>query len=179
MKIIKHLKNNTGDGYIYAVVLILVVFMFVNFLFQFFVLTMNAKNIKNAVENAIVSVSLDNYAKMYSSEREGYTGAYKKDGGSWNINISNGDVYAKLTKSLNLTKQGSNYIRFSGDSKAFTLSNFNVEATAAIFKSTGSTTNMFQARATIELEMPLSFMGIQLSPIHTSVNCISKYNYKF
>ena len=61
---------------------------------------------KNATENAIISVALDNYDEMYSSEREGYTGAYKKESGSWKVNISNGDVYSKLKSGLNLKKDG-------------------------------------------------------------------------
>jgi len=158
-----HLKNNKGSSYVYTIVIVLIVCIFINFLMQFYTLWVSANNIKNATENAIISVALDNYDEMYSSEREGYTGAYKKESGSWKVNISNGDVYSKLKSGLNLKKDGNAYIKYSGDSQTFKLSNLDVNATAAIFRSSGSTTNLFNAKATIDLEMPITFLGVAVT----------------
>lgn len=175
----KYLKNNKGMSYILAVVLILVVFIMLSFLLEFYTITTSTKQIKNALENAVVSVSLDNSPNTYSSQREGYTGAFKKESESWATQISNGDVFAKLTDNLHLVQNGGSYFKYSGKRIDFILSNLNVQATGAAFKSAGDTTRMFQAKVSIDVEIPVMFLGQQITTIKTTVDCKSKYTYKF
>lgn len=175
----KYLKNNKGMSYILAVVLILVVFIMLSFLLEYLTITASTKQIKNALENAVVSVSLDNSPYTYSSQREGYTGAYTKENGSWAVKISNGDVYAKLKDNLHLTQNGGSYIKYSGQRVDFILSNLNVQAIGAEFLSAGDTTKMFQAKISIDVEIPVMFLGNKITSIKTTVDCKSKYTYKF
>jgi len=179
MKNTEYLKNKKGSAYINAVVIILLAFILINFLIQFYIITINTSKIKKAIDSAVISVSLDNYEKTFSSQREGYTGAYIKDGASWKVDVSTGDVYAKLTDNLSLKKEGSTYTKYNGENVAFSISGLNVNATAAAFKTSGDTTSKFTANTTVDLSIPVYFMGKQIDTINTTVECVSEYSYKF
>ena len=108
--------------------IILLAFILINFLIQFFIITINTSKIKKAIDSAVISVSLENSEKTFSSQREGYTGAYIKDGASWKVDVSTGDVYAKLTDNLSLKKEGGTYTKYNGENVAFSISGLNVNA---------------------------------------------------
>ena len=174
----KYLTNNKGSESLFIVAALIIFLMIFSVYYQYHTLKINADMVKNAVENATISVCLDNFDEMYSSDREGYTGAYSKQGSSWKLDVSQGDVYAKLKDNLSLVYDDGKYVKYDGNKICYTLSGLNVNAKASAFRSDTYSETMFNADSTINIRMELSFLGVDC-PVTTKVKCKAKYNYRF
>jgi hypothetical protein len=140
-----------------------------------------AQGVRDSVQSSIISVSTGNYSEVYASLREGYSGGYVNDGGGFNEQINTGDVYARLSGLLGLRREGSRYVKYvGGDVVEYRLSNLTVNVINAPFApSNGSTSQRFQAEATIFLEVPLSFGWGHLPPMRITLKVKAGWTAKF
>ncbi|MCL2816644.1 MAG: hypothetical protein FWD23_18755, partial [Oscillospiraceae bacterium] len=129
----------------------------------------------------IISVSTGNYADVYASLREGYSGGFVNDGSGFREQINTGDIYARLIELLGLQREGSSYIKYiDGDIVEYRISNLTVNiVNAPLAPVDRDSAQKFQAEATIHLEVPLSFGWSGLPPMRITLNCKAGWTPKF
>ena len=148
--------------------------------FEYMRLMLIAQGVRDGVQSSIISVSTGNYSDVYASIREGYSGGYVNDGGGFSEQMNTGDVYSRLSSLLGLKREGGNYVKYSGDTVEYKLSNLNVNVVNAPFApSDRDSAQKFQAEATIQLEVPLSFGWGHLPPMRITLNVKAAWMPKF
>lgn len=156
------LKSRRGDALVMGMVWILVLFLLFLSLMEFARLQFISTGVRDAVEQAVTSVAINNAYNSYNGVREGNSGAYQLAGDDWRENISTMDVQNKLVTLLHLQSKNGVFVSPNpeGTSYEFKISELNVTPDNAEFAS-----NMEKAkyRATCRVEIPLS-LGFEAFP---------------
>ena len=80
---------------------------------EYFRLQIIAVGVRDALEDAIISVVNDNYAGVYHGVREGYSGSYQPFGeDAWEETLDTGDVYGQLDRILGTQLDGGRRIKY-------------------------------------------------------------------
>ena len=83
---------------------------------EYFRLQIIAVGVRDALEDAIISVVNDNYAGVYHGVREGYSGSYQPFGeDASEETLDTGDVDGVLDGILKKQLEGSRYVKYIGD----------------------------------------------------------------
>ena len=83
---------------------------------EYFRLQIIAVGVRDALEDAIISVVNDNYAGVYHGVREGYSGSYQPFGeDAWEETLDTGDVYGQLDRILGTQLDGGRRFKYMGD----------------------------------------------------------------
>jgi len=180
IKINRFFRCKKGNSYPLAIMIALVIIIIATAAFEYMRLMIIAQGVRDGVQSAIISVSTGNYSDVYASLREGYSGGYVNNGGGFNEKVSTGDVYARLSELLGLQREGSRYVKYTGDVVEYRVSDLNITIINAPFApSNRDTAQKFQAEATIQLEVPLSFGWANLPPMRITLNCKAGWTPKF
>lgn len=135
-----------------------------------------ASGVRDAVQSAVISTVNDNYDGVYQGAREGYSGGYKPDGSSWTESINYGDVYTRLDKTLGLRDENGYHVKHAGKAVEFRLSGLSVNIrNAPLAPSDRKNARAFLADTSILLEVPVSFGGKSLPPMHVNLKVQAKY----
>ena len=162
-----------------AVVIALAGMMFFVVLWQIVRLITISAGVKDALQSAVISTSVDNYGNVYDGIREGYSGGYRYSGNSWRAAISTGDVYGRLDQLLGLRNSGSKHIKSNSDGTEFTVYGLSVNVDNAQFAPDSNEIQQFSATSFLTLEVPLSFGGNLLPPMKVELCVKSKFTPKF
>ena len=82
---------------------------------EYFRLQIIAVGVRDALEDAIISVVNDNYAGVYHGVREGYSGSYQPFGeDAWEETLDTGDVYGQLDRILGTQLDGGRRFKYMG-----------------------------------------------------------------
>jgi len=176
----KILRSKKGESSIFAVILVLAIIIIASGLFEHLRLMTIATGVRDSVQSAVISVVADNWDETYSGLREGYSGGYEKTVSTWVTNISNGDVYQRLTEELGLTKEGGYYVKYAGGVMEYRISGLAVIITNTPFAPTNQKyVNCFEAAGTISVEVPLSFGWESLPPMKLKLTLKAGFEPKF
>lgn len=162
-----------------AVVIALAGMMFFVVLWQIIRLITISAGVKDALQSAVISTSVDNYSNVYDGVREGYSGGYRYSGNSWRSAISTGDVYGRLDQLLGLRSSGGKHVKTNSDGTEYSVYGLSVNVDNAQFAPTSEDIPQFSATSYITLEVPLSFCGDILPPMKIRLCVKSKYTPKF
>ena len=87
-------SNQKGSGVPLSVAVVCVVLLLFCLISEYIRLQIIVSGVRDAVEDAVISVVNDNYAGVYHGVREGYSGGYLPYGdGAWEETLNEGDVY--------------------------------------------------------------------------------------
>lgn len=131
---------------------------------EYFRLQIIAVGVRDALEDAIISVVNDNYAGVYHGVREGYSGSYQPFGeDAWEETLDTGDVYGQLDRILGTQLDG----------LEVTIRN------APFAPSDPSGTQRFEAEGIIRMEAPVRFLGKMLLPLEMELKVQAGYTEVF
>jgi len=174
------LRENKGSIFPLTLAVMLSLFIIMAGSMEYFRLKIIASGIKDAIQSSVISVSVQNFENVYSSTREGYSGAYKYNDSydDWKEEIDIGDVYHELSNLLGLDKEGNYYIKRTESEYEYKLSNLDVQIINSPLKS-NNPNKKFIAESFINLEVPLSFGWEHLPPMKIRLKVRSEYMARF
>ena len=174
------LKEKKGSILPLTLAITLSLFIIMAGVSEYMRLKLIAKGVRDAIQSAVISVSVENFENVYSSTREGYSAGYKYDANKedWEEEIHLGDVYDKLDELLGLDVEGIYHIKKTGPEYEYKLSNLKVEIINSPLKS-NNPDERFTAESLINLEVPLSFGWNHLPPMKIRLKVKSEYMAKF
>ena len=179
-KFLHRLKSNKGFSGPWVVVVALIGVMLFVVISQYIRLMTIASGVKDAVQSAVISASVSNWANVYPCIREGYAGGYKYTKGAWNERMTSGNIYGRLSNLLGLEYKNGKYCSVTGDGVEYAVYGLNVHIDNSPFApSSTDGIQEFQATSRITLEVPLSFGGDILPPMKVDLLVKSRYMPKF
>ena len=141
---------------------------------EYFRLQIIAVGVRDALEDAIISVVNDNYAGVYHGVREGYSGSYQPFGeDAWEETLDTGDVYGQLDRILGTQLDGGRRFKYMLDGLEVTIRN------APFAPSDPSGTQRFEAEGIIRMEAPVRFLGKMLLPLEMELKVQAGYTEVF
>ena len=153
----------------WAVVIALAGMMFFVVLWQIVRLVTISAGVKDAVQSAVISAAVGNYANVYDGIREGYSGS------SWKSAISTGDIYGRIDSILGLKSVGGKHAK----ADEYSVYGLSVDIENTEFAPTSGDIPQFSATSYITLEVPISFCGEILPPMRVNLCVKSKFTPKF
>ena len=95
--ILKKLSNKSGNALPLACAIVICLLLISSVIMEYIRLTVIANGVRDELQASVISVSTQNYDKVYNGLREGYSGGYNKmTGGAWQEKLDYGDIYAEL-----------------------------------------------------------------------------------
>lgn len=180
---IECLKGKGGSGVPMAAAVTLALLVIFCGISEYFRLQIIAVGVRDALEDAIISVVNDNYAGVYHGVREGYSGSYQPFGeDAWEETLDTGDVYGQLDRILGTQLDGGRRIKYMGDGQTeeFALDGLEVTIRNAPFApSDPSRTQRFEAEGIIRMEAPVRFLGKMLLPLEMELKVQAGYTEVF
>lgn len=146
---------------------------------EYFRLMIVAQGVRDALQDAVISTVVENYADVYHGTREGYSGGYQPSAEEFQESINYGDIYTKLENVLGLEYNNSVYEKNTSDAQLqFKIYGLNVNIRNAQF-ATADNENRFEIDSLIVLEVPVSFGGKLLPNMKINVKTTAGYTPKF
>lgn len=168
MKRLSHLlKGSEGTTIPLAAAIALslvLVFCGISEFLRIFILT---QEVRDATQQAVISVVNDNYDDAYHSIREGYAAGYVPVDGDWEESLDSGDVASSLAKTLEMKRKSGSYVKYAGADKVFTISDLEVTLKNAPIRSDGK--EQLLAEASLMLEIPVRFGKELLLPVRVKL----------
>lgn len=180
MEVKKILKDQNGGAAIWITAVAFFLLVFIALGCEYMRLQIISENARNVVENAITQVCTNNYNKLYNGLREGYSGGYTLNKGSWSEDIDPGDLYSLLDKQLGMQADGSGHARYISNNMEFRISDLSVQMTNTPFAPDKPQKEpTFKGVAKFTLTVPLSFGWQSLPPMTNPMEVEAGYTAKF
>lgn len=175
----KVLRNHSGEGYPLAAAVALALLMILLVITEYAHFMIIASGIKDAMQEAVISTINDNYADVYHAVREGYAAGYQPYGdGNFEESLDYGDVYRRLDELLGLQTDGEYHVRIVKDGTAeYRIKGLQISISNNMLAS--GQTQGFTASATIQLEVPVSFIQKALPDMKITIQAKAAYTPKF
>lgn len=133
-----------------------------------------AQGVKEAAQQAVISVINDNYDDVYHSAREGYAAGWLPDGtGHWDESVDTGQVYGQLSQILGLENTGYGFQKTVGEAAEYTISGLSVDLKNNPLSSGES--EGYTATVEIFLEVPIRFLGSLLPSASMTLHTEAQY----
>lgn len=176
--VLKKICNNSGNAIPLACAIVICLLLISSVIMEYVRLTVIANGVRDALQASVISVSTQNYDKVYNGLREGYSGGYNKvNGGAWQERLDYGDIYTELNQLLGLNNS---HTKMTGSDVEYTLSDLSVNIINSPFAPSNiNSSNKFTADAKINLQVPLSFGWGMLPPINITIKTTAGYIPKF
>ncbi len=154
-KVQSKLRQKEGASLILAIVLLAILFLTLIYMMEYRRVRIISAGVRNAMEQAVTSVAINNAYNSFNGVREGNSGAYELTGEDWREKISTIDVQNKLVGLLHLQSKNGVFISPNpeGETYEFAISEVDVIPDNAEFAS-----NEKQAKylASCRVEIPFS-----------------------
>lgn len=177
---INKLREKKGSIFPLTIAIVLSLFIIFGGVSEYLRLKLIVSGIKEAIQSAVISLSIENYDNIYSSSREGYSGGYKyideKD--RWEEMLHTEDVFNKLDELLDLRIEEDHHVKVVNGEYEYKLSDLEVNIINTPF-APNSHGDVFEADYYIALEVPLSFGWEHLPPLKIRLKVKSEYMAKF
>lgn len=174
------LKDKKGTSFPLVVAVTLALLLFLCVASEGIRLMIIAKGVRDAVQSAVISTVNDSYDDVYHGVREGYSGAYQPNAGSFEESLDYGDIYDRLDRILGLRQESGYHVKYAGSAVEFRLSELSVTLENMPLAPNSPDNNKgFRADAGIRLEVPVSFGGKSLPPMSIKLKVQAKYMPKF
>lgn len=144
---------------------------------EFLRIWLTAQGVKEAAQQAVLSVVTDNYNEVYPAVREGYATGCEPSGSDWLLTVDTGDVYGSLSQTLGLEKSGERYVKFANGKTEYAISNLSVKVANNALQS--GKTDGYTATAEFDLEVSVSFFGSISRTIRLRIHTAAEYIPKF
>lgn len=146
---------------------------------EFMRLYVIASGVKDAMQNAVVSVINDNYNETYHAIREGYAAGYEPMEETFRESLDYGDIYGQLDELLGTQMEGERHIkRNRNGTLEFSLEDLEVEIRNVSLASAGNGEE-YMADARIQLLVPVSLAGEHFPDMRFTIRMKAKYMPKF
>lgn len=180
----KLLKDRRGSSFPLSIAITLALVILFCGVSEYLRLYLIAEGVRDAVEDAIVSVVNDNYYGVYHGVREGYSGNYLPDGGgSWEAAVNEGDIYSFLDMTLGTQEAGGRHVKYAGNggnALEFAIDSLSVTVrNAPLAPSDPRNAAGFEADAVVRLEVPVRFGGRVLPSMHITLKVQAGYREVF
>src|SRR5574344_135407 len=97
-------KGERGDGFPLTIASTLCLLLIFCGISEYFRVTIIAQDVRDAVQEAVISTINDNFDDVYHAVREGYAAGYSPtEDGAWEESIDTGNIDAQLAATLGLT----------------------------------------------------------------------------
>lgn len=183
MEKIKQLKCNLlgKDGLSYPIIvaMVLALLLFFAGIYEYSKTVIIAKGVRDAVQNAVITVSTENYRTVYNGTREGYAGGYTNNGANWIPNVTTGHILRELSQLLSLTQEGTIYAKRNQGELEYSISNLQVDILNTPLAPTENDSDTFQAVTNLDVTIPISFAGKILPPVTLHLKVVSKYILRY
>lgn len=166
-------KKRSGEGTPMTLAIVLVLLIMFCAISEYAHLWIVAQGVKEATQDAILSTVNDNYDDVYHSVREGYAAGWFPDDSGWAESQDLGNVYGHLSKALGLASDGDRYVKYAGGQEEFAISNLAVSVQNNALGSGRS--EGYTATATVNLEIPVRFLGNVLPPAQMTLHVQATY----
>lgn len=168
------LKDKKGEMFPMTVAVAICLLFLLLVAMEFFKLMITASGIKDAYEEAMISVVTDNYNEVYTCVREGYASGQIPTGYGFNATVDIGDVEERLSGLLGLTSSGGtlNKVTDAGNIQ-YQISDINVTVPNTPILRSGQ---KFYAEGTLKMTIPVLFAGHRLFdvPINLKVKAVMR-----
>jgi len=169
-KMAELLSNNRGNMFPLTVAVAISLLMMLLVACEYMKLMIVSAGVKDAYEEAIISVVNDNYNEVYHCVREGYAGGYQPGGTGFVASLDQGNVVDRMSSLLRLEESGGGICisRTGAGNIQYRISNMNVTVHNTPMSRSGE---KFYADGTLLLEIPVIFAGQTLGymPVNIKV----------
>ncbi|MBR4606163.1 MAG: hypothetical protein IKO41_08040 [Lachnospiraceae bacterium] len=160
-----------------AVALVIIILLVTVSVTKFMELWITASGVRDAFEEAMISVVTENYNETYHCVREGYAGGYEPTGYGFYESVDLGDVGGRLGRLLGLTVSGSRLVKLNDHGESdFALSEISAGVINTHLQNGGE---VFSAEGMLLLEIPLRFEGRVLFQIPIRLKVKARMREKF
>lgn len=168
----EHKKSGEGAPVVVAVVLVmLMLFCAVSEYLRVWVV---AQGVKEAAQEAVISALNDNYDDVYHAVREGYAGGWMPaENGAWNESIDEGNIYATLSRLLDLSYEDDKYIKYADGVMEFAIFDLSVEVLNNALAS--GVSEGYTAVAQFQLDVPICLFGSLSRTLNITLHAEAKY----
>ena len=154
------LKDKKGEMFPMTVAVAICLLFLLLVAMEFFKLMITASGIKDAYEEAMISVVTNNYNEVYACVREGYASGQIPTGYGFNAMVDTGDVEERLSGLLGLTSSGGTLNKVTDVGYIqYKISDINVTVPNTPILRSGQ---KFYAEGTMRLTIPVMFAGHML-----------------
>lgn len=167
VKLRRKLREKHGNILVNTMIWMAILFLLFIALMEFTRVQLISTGVRDAVEQAVTSVAINNSYNSYNGVREGNSGAYELSGEDWREQISTIDVQNKLASLLHLQSKNGVFISPNprGDSYEFSISNIDVIPDNAEFASNKKKAK-YLASCRVEIPFSLGFESFPPVVIH-------------
>ncbi len=162
------LSDKSGAMGVMTIGIILILMMLSSVIYEFFRLQITAQGVKDALQDALVSVCNENYYPTYSGTRQAHSGAYVNDGTQWLPSYLTGDIYSELDSILGTEESGGLHSFSKSGKTIYTLSGLVVSVTNVPMAADDNSV-MFSLTAVMQVSVPLSFGVEGLPPMTAAI----------
>lgn len=174
----KLLKDKKGSMFPFTVAVVICLMFILLGVCEYMKLMITVSGIKDAYEEAIISVVNDNYNEVYHCVREGYAGGYEPNGGSgFHASLDQGNVQGRLTSLLGLTEEGGVCKKLSpSGTLQYQIYGISVTVHNTPMARSG---DKFYADGVLRLEVPVNFAGQTLGYMPVNIKVQAALKEKF
>ena len=173
------MRKKKGNATITSVVICLSIILIMCVVFEYLQMLIISTGVKNGVRSAVVSCVVANYDEAYSQLREGYSGDYMYSDKGFEEKIDSENVMGRLSENLGLSEASGKYFKYKSDgSVEYTLSNLKLSFENTKYAQGNANKNL-NAKAFIDVEIPVRFGGRDLPPLNYTLKVEAEYMPKF
>lgn len=173
------INSQTGNGVPLAAAVTLCLLMLMLGIMEYSRLMIISSGVKDALEEAVISVVNDNYGEIYHAVREGYAAGYEPWGGDFEESVDEGDVYGRLGDLLGLEYEGSCLVGRLPDGKTeLKISQLTIDIPNSELAPAESGQS-YEVITTVRLEVPVSFLQTSIPNMSIKLRTKAAYIPKF
>ena len=167
-------RRHSGEGTPTTLAIVLALLMLFCAIAEFSRIWIISQGVKEAAQQAVISIVNDNYDDVYHSVREGYAAGWYPDGtGGWDESLDTGSVYRQLSTILGLQNAGYGFYKKANGEVEYTITGITVELDNNGLQSGQS--EGFSALVEIHLQVPIRFLGNLLPSASMTLHTEAKY----
>jgi len=176
----KILKSSKGSSNISTVVVAMILIVIVASGLEYLRLNVIAQGTRNGMETVVTQACTDNYDSLFNGLREGYSGGYKLNNGSWTEDINTDSAYSIMDKQLGTKSDGAGHAKYNGSAMEFRISDLSIQMTNTPFApGNPDEGTKFTGMATYTVTVPLSFGWQGMPPLEIPMKVKAGYTAKF
>ncbi|TQI68563.1 hypothetical protein [Clostridium sp. KNHs216] len=174
------LKSNRGSTSFWIVAVAMFLIVVVATGLEYLRLNVIAQGTRNGMESVITQACTANYDRLYNGLREGYSGGYQLDKGSWKEDINTDDAYAIMDQQFGTKSDGSGHAKYNGSTLEFRITDLSIQMTnTPLTPEDPEREQKFSGTATYTVIIPLSFGWRNLPPLEIPMKVKADYSAKF
>lgn len=156
------LNNNNGNGLISLLWLMMIIFLLSSIAYEYMRLNIISSEVKETLQNAVITVATQNYDNTQYTLQDGYVGAYSNEGV---LQLDKGDIMDQM----------------SGLTSMVELSNLEVNINQSKYNPStfGDESGKYIIDSSIQITVPLNFGWDLLPPIKMTLKTSSGWGSKY